>query len=322
MDLPIAALDHAARLAEQGPADAFPGAVDAAGAALVSALGGDPAGDPAVVLPLQAMNAPAEVRIAVARFLNLLGFAELRASQYRRSDQLADESLAVLLSGPLDREVAIWQLRTLLRKGQIRRTQGDFTAARKPEEEAVQIARDWNLRDWEARCLSNLALSYGREGLVSESTQLLSASLLIFRELGLQGDLVTVCNNVGAVLHNQGLYSAAYKLYVEVLEVAAETDEDVPPRLIGFTCANLADISIELGMPEQSWDYALQSLELIRSSLPEPRHQVMAWRAMRRLAKEAPQYADFSRTAHLGIHTVADLEDRLQRHDTGTGLLS
>jgi len=133
---------------------------------------------------------------------------------------------------------------------------GDFPASLTALEEVLILARKHKERDWELRCLNNIALVRQNLGFLFESIHIWED--LLKEDLSLR-DRVLYANNLG-VAYNQAMKpKQAINTYFHALELLESTGETEGAADL---YNNLANLSRNTGVLDKAQDYYLKALEL------------------------------------------------------------
>ena len=121
--------------------------------------------------------------------------------------------------------------------GKIFHDQAHYTKALDAYQQALQVFRNLDGRDWEGMVLNNIGLVYYSQGRSAESLEQYQQALVIFREIGNQAGEGQVLNNIGLVYYSQGRSAESLEKYQQALvifrEVGDRTEEGDILHIIG-----------------------------------------------------------------------------------------
>lgn len=123
-------------------------------------------------------------------------------------------------------------------------TQGDYDAAYRLLQLALEIRRKLGDKQRIAETLNNLGNVAGYQGNYEQARVYLDESLTIARELGYQSSVARSLNNLGYVARLQSEFGAAKKLLQEARSILIELGDK---RSLAVTLANLGNISLHQG---------------------------------------------------------------------------
>ena len=138
--------------------------------------------------------------------------------------------------------------------------QGDFTAARSLNSEALGLYRTLGDRLGVARSLTHLGIAAIDEGRHDEARGFYGEAIEIFRELGDGRRLAKTLNNLGVVAMRQGDYPVALECYQESLVLGRNTEDRDG---VSLTLVNLGLVATRLGRLAAARQYLSEVLALI-----------------------------------------------------------
>jgi len=146
-------------------------------------------------------------------------------------------------------------------EGNICFNRGDFPAAEENYARALALAKELGNQGKIAQVLNNLGIVCWKEGKYSQSLEYLSEALKIREQVGDDEDIAQTYENIGIVYYSIGEYETALEHFGNALQLWRKLEN--PSRIAG-TLNNIGALYRETGNYEKALEYLQKSLEYKR----------------------------------------------------------